>query len=241
MKFKLITRECTVKLLDYKVDDNLRQIYINGAENQFPLDYINILYNHELNMDRFSALPFDDDSANSIELFEQFKNLDRVQADDKRLWVMLTHKYFFEYTRQRWKINNNTSNDTLQDRFHFEGRGIGTRTRNAVARLWWGAKLTYDESNIVDPYEITKLLWEKQDVIVALLERSMGTYNKLLLGYLKFYKANKDNISSSNHQKIIRNLNAMGGVKLAPFLAESEVFDEIRKICNYYSLNFIDP
>ena len=45
--------------------------------------------------------------------------------------------------------------------------------RNAVSRLWWIGRLTYDKSR-EDSYELTAVLCESADFITGFLERNIS-------------------------------------------------------------------
>jgi hypothetical protein len=181
-----------------------------------------------------------DDIESSITIFEALKGLDLVQANDKRLWVTLTHTLFYEYVRLRWNIGKLSSDDAIKDRFHFEGAALRQRNQNALARLWWGAKVTYNES-LADPYELTRLLWEKQDFYQNLIDRKFSTYRGTLLGFLQFYSKNKHLDLKLEMRKLFKGINAYGGVKVLSLLKENEVEDEIQKLCKFYRIKKINP
>ena len=59
--------------------------------------------------------------------------------------------------------------------------------RHGIARLYWSVYLTYDENND-NPYEYTELLFNKQDVLVNIGERSYGRNKTIALAAMKELK-----------------------------------------------------
>lgn len=173
------------------------------------------------------------DVDNSIIVFENLKELTRVQANDKRLWTTLTHTIFLKYTTERWSINKEASTETLVRRFHYEGSGLETRMRNSISRLWWAAKLTYDENNTSDKYFLTKVLWSKQDIFQNLVERSYGTYESVVKGFLEFYSKNLD-LKENKLRKLFTALNSIGGVKVLSALTREDVVETLNELNQYY-------
>lgn len=228
---KILTQNCCEDLLAFSSHPELRAKYNNDMYDVSTLEFLKVPTKYFLDDTIELGTASKDDCQSSIAIFEQFMNLDRVQANDKRLWASLTHTIFFDYTRKRWNINSETSDDTIISRFHFEGAGIEARMRNAIARLWWTAKITYDKDR-EDPFELTKLIWEKQDVHVAIMERSYGTYPNLVHAFLEFYNANR-HLKEDDLRTMLKGLNAIGGVKVLPIMSRQEVIIEIKRIAEF--------
>ena len=82
-------------------------------------------------------------------------------------------------------------------------------SRNGIARLWWGAKITtkdenseldYYFNNIDDKYKYTRMLFSGQNVQSQLMERSLSRSKKIVLSILHY--ADKNNIELTR-KKII--------------------------------------
>jgi hypothetical protein len=220
---KILTSKCCDELIKLVNTPDVIKLYSQPSFDSSRLEFLK----SELNVEDPSSLQLDpsenDDCNNSISIFEHFKKLDRVQANDRRFWVTLTHTHFFEYTKKRWNINKDTSDKTLIRRFHFEGSSLETRMRNSLSRLWWSAKITYDESR-EDKYELTKLLWSKQDIYMGLVERSFGTYSSVVKGFLEFYSNNLF-LKEGQIRSLLTGLNAIGGVKPLALHSKDEIID----------------
>lgn len=233
---KLFTNSTCDELLNYKINPNLRKLYNADSFNYDGIKYLSDSIRIDLeHNDVILGTKPSDDMENSIKIFSCLKNLDLVQANDRRLWVTLNHTVFYNYAKTRWAISELSSNEVIKDRFHFEGSGLRARNQNSIARLWWGAKITYDESR-ADPFELTKLLWERQDFYQNLIDRKLSTYSCILKGFIEFYSLNKQIDLKFEMRKLIKGINAYGGVRLLPLLGENEVKEQIFKLCKFYNI-----
>jgi hypothetical protein len=229
---KIITQKCAEDLLNFSSNEVLKNKYQQPDYDKAGLEFLKIQTKYFIDDDLELGIAPKDDCQDSIAIFKQLSTLDRVQANDKRLWVTLTHTRFYNYSWRRWDIaSNKTSNEKIVDRLHFEGAGIDSRMGNAISRLWWTAKVTYDKDRS-DEFELTRLIWEKQDVHVALMERSFSTYPNIIQGFLEFFKKNKQ-LKEDELRAILRGLNAIGGVKVLPVLSKQEAVDEIKRIADF--------
>jgi Family of unknown function (DUF6339) len=234
---KVFSAATCTQLLNYKTDEVIRARYnyemFDFAEATWLRDTVKLDLNlHDINT--FVTSPSGDISS-SIKIFNALKHLDLVQANDKRLWVTLTHTLFYNYTCKRWGIDGESSDDTIKDRFHFEGAALRQRNQNSVARLWWAAKLTWDPTR-EDSFELTKLLWEKQDFYQNLIDRRFSTYRGTLMGFLNFYSKNKHLDLKQDMRKLFKGLNALGGVRVLSLMQEQEVEKELVKLCGFYKI-----
>lgn len=233
---KILTQNCTEDLLAFSSRPNQRAKYNEEIFDVSSLEFVKIPTKIFIDKTLVLGTSPKDDCQSSIAIFKELKNLDKVQANDKRLWTCLTHTIFFNYTRTRWSIDSASTDNTIISRFHFEGTGVEARMRNSISRLWWTAKVTYDE-NRADQFELTKLIWEKQDLHVALMERSFGTYSNIVHGVLEFSNINK-HLVGNDWKRLLRGLNAIGGVKMLPSLTKEDVVDEIKRIASYEKILF---
>ena len=226
---KILTTACCDKLVTQATVDKFREKYSTNFDGT-EFEYLS-LDNGLTFPDDFELDP-NDDAKSSILFFSALDGLDRVQANDKRLWMTLTHTCFFEYTKERWKVDHSSSDDTIKDRFLFEGSSIQTRMRNAVSRLWWAAKLTQD-INRADPFELTKILWSKQDIFQNLVERSYGTNDSVMKGFLEFYSKN-NHLKERQLRTLFTSLNSAGGVQVLAAHNKEDVINTLSSISNYY-------
>lgn len=233
-KIRLLTKSCCDSLLEFQSDIDKRKRYDEAVFPEESLEFLSYSSKFELDTDLVLNPQPSEDVNSSIEIFSQLSNLDRVQANDRRLWVALTHGQFYSYTKQRWNYTAGYSNDAIIRRFHFEGSSLEARMRNSISRLWWGARITYDVDR-EDPFELTRVLWSKQDLIQNVVERSYGTYENVVKGILETYIENPS-LTEGELRSLYTGLNAIGGVKVLSYLEVSEVKDAIRSVANYNTI-----
>lgn len=126
-----------------------------------------------------------EDAENSIRVHQWLRHLPRAAATDARLWTYLSHAEYFEYCRARWDVPSDIEAARRAIVSHwFVGGGRGGLRRNAVARLWWAAALTFapwdmdselDHWRKPDPYHFTRVLLSNQDVYQGVVERRFGS------------------------------------------------------------------
>jgi hypothetical protein len=235
MKIKLLKRSCCDELLSFKNNSSIKEKYNLKKYPDKDLGYIDIPSSIEISEDLELSPSPQDDLESSIKIFEAFKKLDRVQANDRRLWVALTHDKFFTYTQERWQITSESSDQVILRRFHFEGSSLEARMRNSISRLWWAAKITYDE-NREDPYELTRVLWSKQQLQQSVVERSYGTYSTVVRGILETY-LNNNHLSDFHIKLLAKGLNAIGGVKLLANFTTQEVKENLETVAKFNNIS----
>ena len=173
-----------------------------------------------------------DDFQCSKMIFEWLKELNIGDANDRRLWTTLTHIHFWGYTRLRWSIKKSTEINVIKTRYFYEGSSLQARLRNSISRLWWVAKLTYDEK-LENPYEYTEIVWSSQDLMQNLFERSFGTYPNIRQAILKFYKDKKGIYNDKQMRVFYTELNALGSSKALGLMSTDEVLDFFTDVEQY--------
>jgi hypothetical protein len=229
---KIFTDNCCESLLHFTSDKELRKNYSQPVFDSNYFEFVKqenpLIISNDLVLDP----KVDSDLENSIKIFDLFNGLDLVQANDRRLWVTLTHTTFFNYSRQRL-FKDVHSDKQIMRRFHFEGASLEASMRNSISRLWWAAKITYDSTRN-DPYELTKLLWSKQDIYQNLVERSYGTYDSVVKGFLEFYSEH-GNLKEDQVRKLFTALNSIGGVKVLSVHSKDEIKDILNDLTSFYN------
>lgn len=108
----------------------------------------------------------------AIAIHRALRHLPRRVLLDMATWHWLTSTVFRDYTLFRWCKGVKPSADMeLTDQQ--KGRFLGTATlngvsRNALARLFWGAEVLHSES---DGYDLVENVFANQDFATGLLER----------------------------------------------------------------------
>jgi len=147
--------------------------YMKYAKNHYTDDNVDWIKSITNNDDNFGILkkefddfeliisdkPEKDDIENMKIIYDSLKNLTDSQASDERLWAGLSHTKFWNYMQKRWPLPNDSDKwekHILQH--YFFTHGLRSILLNGIARLWWYARLTYDETNIANPYELTEYM-----------------------------------------------------------------------------------
>lgn len=161
--------------IQFMKDDSVYALkkYIKYAKNHYTdsdTEWIKSITNNDENFGLFkkefndfdliiSDKPEKDDFENMKIIYDNLKDLTDSQASDERLWAGLSHTKFWDYMQKRWPLPNDPEKwekHILQH--YFFAHGARSTVLNGLARLWWYARLTYDETNIDNPYELTEYM-----------------------------------------------------------------------------------
>lgn len=177
-KQESLTRE--VELI--KDEKLLGQKYINSHGFDFEESDL-ITTNLKLDSDEIkSKLNPKSDSESAILIYESLKDLNLINASDKRLWTTLCHQQFMKYVQDRWPLKN-TPKSIILSRWLFNGTDRTAFTRNAISRLWWAGHLTAEPWNKEplleflrdhDPYKYTRIMTEVSQLWFDITEREWG-------------------------------------------------------------------
>ena len=116
---------------------------------------------------------------NVKKIFLPLIDLPPTIAKDERFWAGLSIIHFWKYVQMRWHIHNNlTANNVLTHYLYFFNirRSL---TRNALARLWWIGKLTYDIKRD-NKFELTSFVLSDTSYVIDLLERNFSNNPRIV-------------------------------------------------------------
>ena len=145
------------------------------------------------------------------------------------MWAGLCLGPFWDYVKYRWDINKKCTVGNVQQHFFF---GFGARrslTRNALSRLWWIGRLTYDEKRS-DPWELTKFVCESSDYIMHILERNTSNNPSIIRPFLSAIieaKAQGLPIDTNIVGELAKYLNLLGGIYILDCLPEQRIHDKM--------------
>lgn len=169
-------------------------------------------------------------------VYNNLRFLSGSQASDERLWAGLCINHFWKYTQYRWNIVSNCTVNNVKQHFFF---GFGPRrslTRNAISRLWWIGRLTYDSSR-KDPYELTRFVCENADYVMHILERNTSNSPIITKAFLSALLTAREEgclINTNTVGELSKYLNLLGGTYILDCLPESIIFNKIlEKARNY--------
>ena len=169
------------------------------------------------------------DLENSIALFSAYRHLTFHQAASENLWCYMTHIQYWAYMRRRWPVANSDTNQEEYIKEHYFLKNSTDRSliRNGIARLWWYAKLTYEET-AEQPFRLTGILLSQLDITQGLLERSWGRNRNVLHGYLEFLAANPELMKGNDANRkrtryLYKSLTLEGGINILDVRSKEEV------------------
>lgn len=105
--------------------------------------------------------------------------LSEVQASDIRMWNCLAFFILKDYIIERW------GDSTDDGRFLLRSFTNGKMSRHGISRLYWSARLSYDESRN-EKLELLEVLWENQDFYTQVSERSIAGMRETMRVFLEF-------------------------------------------------------
>lgn len=151
------------------------------------------------------------DLSNAIALYKWLGPLPETVARDERLWAWLAHAVFADYCRARWPIpaDPKKAESSILDHWFVKGAGQASLRRQAIARLWWAAHLTYEPWQEAafhhlknpDSFVYTRVLLGNQDVYQFTLENSFGNDRRVLISMLEVLRHRQ-----SGHSPIIKSM-----------------------------------
>lgn len=178
----------------------------------------------------------------AIAVYEYLGELTELAASDMRLWTTLTHTTFREYVISRWPAKSEDADakkNAILRRWFAEGGSDRTLENNAIARLWWGAHLTYapwktnpDEFGHLendDNYYFTRRLFSLQELIKVTMESSLGRSNKVLIALLSYLSKHPDFVNNENIGDLMKELNLISGASKILVLNSRELETLIEK------------
>lgn len=176
----------------------------------------------------------DGDLQSAIAIYEAYKDITPLFAQQDDLWVYLTHVDLFDYVKKRWPIPQK-ADEEKQVRF-IQNHWFHNPTnflRTTFAGYWWNVFMTIDETR-ADKYELTQTMYNcGQDWrIMRFGELSLVRNKESMIGVLEFLTENpevyRENFDARG-QFISRYFNILGGAKQLSSL-DREQFKTI--LCN---------
>ena len=182
------------------------------------------------------------DEMESIEaVFGSMKDLPNAVAMDERLWAGLAIDICWDYVRKRWDIaelfetNDDSVKNKVLDHFFYMQGPRRSFTRNAISRLWWLGRLTYDEGH-ADPYHRTRVVTADLGYVVDLLERNFSNNPRISAEFVDAVEAARAEVDADADGGVIarpelrilcKYLNMLGGVYILDSLPEGMIFQKI--------------
>ena len=193
------------------------------SDSKFPMPQVSLDMNDDI--------PGKTDSVNITAVYDAFRFLSDSQASDERLWSALCLGPFWTYVQYRWKVKKNHSINNILQHYFF---GFGARrslTRNAMSRLWWTGRLTYDKMDS-NPYHLTQFVAQNSRFIVDILERNTSNNPEILRPFIQAVidaQVAGIPVSSERIRDLEIYLDELGGIYILDCLPEQKIHDRILK------------
>ena len=176
------------------------------------------------------------DFATAVAIYEAYRNISPLFAQQGTLWVYLSHTELFDYFKRRWPILTK-ERDTeekqasfIADHWFLGDHGI---IRSALMGLWWAVYCTIDTQR-ENQYELTEVLFSNYSFRNSYFGASLiFRHREAAIGVLGFLKENPDvfaNNSETRGEFITRYFNQLGGVKQLASLNRDFFSDECERI-----------
>lgn len=215
---------------------HLVRCFRNDSSSQLEEELGNALFTdtkftdiNDFSLDMSADKPFLTEAKNVEKVYRNFKFLSDSQASDERLWAGLCLGPFWQYVKYRWEIDKKCTASNIQQHFLF---GFGARrslTRNALSRLWWIGRLTFDDTR-KDPWELTKFVCENSDYIMHVLERNTSNNPIIIREFLNaIIDARTEGLQIDTNivGELAKYLNLLGGIYILDCLPERKIYDKI--------------
>lgn len=182
-----------------------------------------------------SENPEKDDLENIKILYSNLKILTDSQAGDERLWTGLCHDKFWTYMTKRWPISKakDSVEKYIKKNYFFAHGEIRSLMTNGLARLWWIGRMTYDEFNKDNPFELTEYLAKDLNGRgFPLFGSNFSNNRKILFSFLKTLKNYEETIQPISREtflEMIKYINMLGGKLLIDSLSEDEIKQKLLK------------
>lgn len=183
----------------------------------------------DFSLDMSTDKPFLTEPENVKRIYGNLYFLSDSQASDERLWAGLCLGPFWDYVKYRWNIDKNCTVSNVLQHFFFDFGNRRSLTRNALARLWWIGRLTYDEKRS-NPWELTKFVCESSDYIMHILERNTSNNPSIIRPFLgAIIEAREQGlpINTDVVGELAKYLNLLGGTYILDCLPEKRIHDKI--------------
>ena len=163
-------------------------------------------------------------------VYTALKFLSDSTASEERLWTALCLGPFYSYVQYRWGKSLQSANG-IRQHFFFERANRRSLTRNAVSRLWWIGRLTYDEKRD-DPFELTEFVCTHSDYIMHFVERNTSNSLHIMRPFIEAILEEEKNgiiLNTDDGGELAKYLNLLGGMYILDVMAEDWIKEKIVK------------
>ena len=161
-------------------------------------------------------------------VYSALRFLSDSTASEERLWAALCLGPFYPYVQYRWGKSLQGANG-IRQHFFFERANRRSLTRNAVSRLWWIGRLTYDEKRN-DPFELTEFVYAHPDYIMHFIERNTSNNIHIIRPFLEAILGEEKKgikLNTDDAGELAKYLNLLGGMYILDVMPEEWIKEKI--------------
>ena len=223
-------------LLDYLKDPIFIEANINKFSNYESNDWITAACPYSPFIDtkykNIGEISLDMSAEKGKEYLTEFNNVKSVYsalkflsdstASEERLWAALCLGPLYSYVQYRWGKSLQSVNG-IKQHFFLERANRRSLTRNAIARLWWIGRLTYDKKRD-NPYELTEFVCAHPDYIMHFIERNTSNNLHILRPFLEAIIEEEKNgivLNTDDGGELAKYLNLLGGMYVLDVMPEN--------------------
>lgn len=178
-----------------------------------------------------APLTVGDDGSNSAIVHEHIGEKDRANAADPRLWTYLALVTYRDYMEKRWPVKDVKKwKERIRDRWLLTNAARSKLMRHGIARLWWVACLTWDEtgklplsSKLNDPYAYTRQALSTEDYVVGIFERKIGAMPTVVRAVLEHLSDQENKATGRYAKSLLKSLNLVHGYRDIGLLNDSDL------------------
>lgn len=185
-----------------------------------------------INLDTNADKPDKTDFINVQKVYGSLRNLSDSKATDERIWSALALGPFYKYVKYRWfgkKNSKEIKKDAIEEKFFLKGSSRRSLLRNAISRLWWIGRLTYDPTR-KDPWELTKYICQHSDYIFHILERNTSNNLRILREFIEALIEGENEglvVNTDIVGELSKYLQVLGGISVLDMLPDNTIKNKI--------------
>lgn len=187
---------------------------------------------HDDGLAKFMVDHAESDFDCAIALFEAFKGISPVFAQEERLWVYLSHVDLYPYLKKRWPLPEKDDKQFNHVRDHWF-RGANSMIRGSLVGLWWAVYCTVDYDR-EDQYELTRILFSNYSFRTTFFgSTELFWYKEATKGILEFLVDNPEIVNQNFENRclfITKYFNQLGGTKQLASLDKEYFYKECERI-----------
>lgn len=162
------------------------------------------------------------DAENAVLLHRHLGPMDRANAASGSFWTYLAFVTYRPYMEARWPLHAlqgaESWRNRVRDRWVLFRPTRRTLVRHGVARLWWVADITVDDSmqhplSVGDPYGYTREVFKSEDRIMKTFDREVGGIQAVVRAVLERAATGGEVAKDGPFRDLMRSLTLVDGYR----------------------------